>query len=488
MMIRHEDMSQIDKTTYLRGLQCPKLLWHSFHQPTAIPAPDASAQAVFEQGREVGQLAQRLFPDGIDLGHGPSDLQRAVALARQALQQRRPVFEATFTSDRACARIDILVPVGAQRWDLLEVKSATSAKAVHLHDLAFQVRVLRDAGVNVRRAILVYINNSYVRNGGVDVDALFVRQDVTDEVDALLPDTEDHIGRMQDVIGLDDCPEVSIGPHCDSPYTCPLHDLCWSHLPEHNISTLVRVGPKAFKLMERGILYIRDIPDGFKLTPRQEIQRQAVITGQPHIDRPAVAAFLARLKYPLHYLDFETVGPAIPVYDNSAPFEAVPFQYSLHLQNAPGAEPEHNGYLAHGTGDPRREFMERLRAVLGDKGSIVVYNASFEKGVLTRCAEFMPEFQSWVASVKRRVVDLHLPFKRFDYYHPAQRGSTSIKSVMPALTGRGYDELEIHEGSTASSEFMRVTFGNITDAERQRVRRQLEAYCGRDSEGIGRCT
>jgi len=477
-------MPNIDKTNYLRGCQCSKLLWHSFNRRETIPAPDASAQAVFDQGREVGRLAQRLFPDGIDVGHNFCDLDRAVALTKEAIQSRRPTCEATFTSADASARVDILVPVGVDRWDLYEVKSSTSAKVVYLNDVAFQVRVLRDAGVNVRRAILVYIDNGYVRDGVVDVDGLFVQQDVTDAVDELLADVEDNIDRMQEVIALDQCPEVAIGPHCDKPYTCPLHDQCWAHVPEHSVFTLVRIGAKAFKLAEHGILDIQRIPHDFKLTPRQEIQRQVVLTGEPHIDRAAVQAFLDRLKYPVHYLDFETLGPAIPLFDNTSPFEAVPFQYSLHIQQAAGAEPAHHMYLADGTGDPRREFMESLRAALGDKGSIIVYNASFEKGVLTRCAEVLPEFKPWVNRVKRRVIDLHLPFKRFDYYHPAQRGSTSIKAVMPALTGRGYEELEIQEGGTASNEFMRVTFGNVTDAERQRVLSRLEDYCGRDTEGM----
>ncbi len=86
-----------------------------------------------------------------------------------------------------------------------------------------------------------------------------------------------------------------------------------------------------------------------------------MLSGEPHIDRPAVTSFLARLKYPRHYLDFETIGPTIPMFDGTSPFEAVPFQYSLHIQQAPGAELEHHGYLAGGAVDPRREFMERLR-------------------------------------------------------------------------------------------------------------------------------
>lgn len=479
-------MPLIDKSSYMLGLQCHKLLWTLFHAPTSIPAPDKSALAMFERGREVGRLAQQLFPCGINLTHAAPRFQQAVVLAQQALQSRQPLFEAAFTADRAFAVVDMLVPVGINRWDLYEVKSSSGAKALYLQDIAFQVRVIRDAGVNVRRAILVYINNSYVRDSDIEVDALFVRQDVTEQVDKLLAGVEDNVERMQVVIAANDCPEVPIGLHCDKPYTCPLHGQCWAHVPDHSVFTLVRAGAKAFRLMERGILDLRDVPDDFKLTPKQTIQQRAVISGQPHIDRAAMKAFFDRLKYPLHYLDFETVGSGIPVYYNSRPFEAVPFQFSLHIQQAPAAALEHHGYLADGVGDPRPEFMHRLRAAVGEKGSVIVYNAAFEKGVLTGCAELLPEFRSWVTGVKRRVIDLHLPFKRFDYYHPAQRGSTSIKTVMPALTACGYDELEIREGAAASNEFMRVTFGDVPDEERQRVRRQLEEYCGRDTEGMAR--
>lgn len=477
-------MTLISKTVYFQGLQCPKLLWHRFNQKEAIPAPDALTQTVFDQGHQLGNLAKRMFPDGIEVGAGTIDLDQTVALTREALELRRPLFEAAFASRLAYARVDILVPVGADRWDLYEVKSSTSAKPVYVHDLALQRRVLHDAGVKLRRCILVYVNKNFVRHGDIDPQEFFIREDMTDAVDELLPHVEDHLDLMADIISLDESPEVSIGPHCDSPYTCPIHDRCWSFLPEDSVFTLARIGAKGVKLLEQGITGIRQIPTSFKLSPTQQLQREAVVTGKPHIDRTAITTFLKRLKHPLYYLDFETFAPAIPMFDGDGPFEAVPFQFSLHIQQAPGAEPQHCMYLAEGTGDPRREFIERLRATLGEHGSVVVYNAQFEKGVLTRCAERIPEFAPWVNRVKHRMIDLLTPFKSFRVYHPQQRGSASIKAVMPAFTGRGHDELEIHEGGTASMEFVRVNFGDVSHTERQRVRRQLEEYCGRDTEGM----
>ena len=474
----------ISKSRYLQGIQCPKLLWHDCNAPTLIPQPDAQQQAMFAQGREVGNLAKKLFPDGIEVGHRLADVEEAVLRTEQALELRRPLFEATFATQHAYARVDILNPTGAGRWDVYEVKSSTSLKDIYLHDLALQVRVLRDSGIDLRRYFIVYINSEFVRHGEIDPQEFFVREDVTDRVDALLPSVEDNLERMHDFVRLDDSPVVQIGRHCNNPFACPLIEQCWSHLPEHHVLTLPRIGAKGFKLLEQGISGIRQVPDTIKLTPTQRIQRQVVTTGIRHIDAAAITAFLKRLKFPLSYVDFETFSTAIPLFDDASPFEQIPFQFSLHTQRAPDSEPEHRMFLADGCGDPRREFMERLHDTLADEGSVVVFNAAFEKGVLTQCAELFPEFEAWVDAVKRRMVDLLVPFRAFHFYHPSQLGSASIKAVMPALTGRGYDGLEIAEGATASLEFMRVHFSDVPSAERQRVRQQLEDYCQRDTEGM----
>ncbi len=141
-------------------------------------------------------------------------------------------------------------------------------------------------------------------------------------------------------------------------------------------------------------------------------------------------------------------------------------------------------YLADGHDDPRPEFLRRLKAAIGDQGSIVAFNASFELQRLRECADVLPGTSSWLARVEPRVVDLLEPFRDFHYYHPAQGGSASMKAVLPALTGRGYDRLAIQEGGTASREFLRIEFGGVPDEERVRVRRQLEEYCALDTMGM----
>ena len=141
-------------------------------------------------------------------------------------------------------------------------------------------------------------------------------------------------------------------------------------------------------------------------------------------------------------------------------------------------------FLVKGGHDPRPEFMLKLRDAIGRTGSIVAFNAPFELGRLRECCEVTPGFSTWLKGIEGRVVDLLDPFRPFDYYHPDQQGSASMKGVLPALTGKGYEGLAIQEGGAASREFLRVTFGDVPEAEHRKVREQLEKYCGQDTEGM----
>jgi len=128
--------------------------------------------------------------------------------------------------------------------------------------------------------------------------------------------------------------------------------------------------------------------------------------------------------------------------------------------------------------------MRRLQAALPDTGSVIVYNAAFEKSRLEDCCDLLPECRSWYRKDERRIVDLLLPFRGFRCYPPDQLGSASMKKVLPALTGQSYGHLAIQDGATASQEFLRVTFDDVPEAERQQARQQLERYCSLDTERL----
>ena len=175
----------LSKSKYLAGLQCSKLLWFSWNRREEIPAPDVQAQVIFDQGNEVGELARQLFPDGLEVEHAGISLARTLELTRQALRLRRPLFEAVLGFRGGYARGDILNPVGADAWDIIEVKSSTAVKPVNLHDLAFQHFVYTGAGLRIRRCFLLHVNSGYVRHGAIDPRSFFTQEDVTDQVGEL---------------------------------------------------------------------------------------------------------------------------------------------------------------------------------------------------------------------------------------------------------------------------------------------------------------
>jgi hypothetical protein len=474
----------LSKSKYLSGLQCSKLLWMSYHAKEQFPPVDPRTQAIFDQGHEVGQLAKKLFPGGIEIG-GVREYEAILADTQKALKERKPLYEPGFQHKNTYARADILVPRPGNAWDIVEVKSSTKVSNVNILDAAFQKYCYEGAGLKIAKTYLMHINNQYVRKGEVDPKELFAMEDITKEVHASVGDIEKRVEAMLAVIAQKKNPSVKIGPHCDDPYTCPLKSVCWDFLPEHNVFTLNRIRKdKAFGFLGQGILDIRDLAEGQSLSASQAIQRQARLSGRAHVDKAQVREFLDQLQMPLYFLDFETVTGAIPPYDASRPYQQVPFQFSLHILNKWGEEPLHHGHLAEGRSDPRPEFLKELKGLLGKKGTILAYNLSFELGRLRECAEVYPEYSAWVQMIEPRCLDLIVPFRNFDYYNPGQMGKTSIKRVYPALTGGSYEGMGISDGGAASSEYARVTFTDVSPEERRRVRDDLEAYCKLDTQAM----
>lgn len=475
----------LSKSNYINGLQCRKYLWHLFNAKEEIPETDKARQAIFEQGRMVGDYAKKLFPNGIEI---PFSKTETIKESLEALKKRVPVFEASLAYNNCYARADILEPAGKDSWNIIEVKSSTGLKDENLFDMGFQYYVYTGAGLKINKCHLMHLNKKYVRKGEIDIEKLFEKTDVTLEVKAKYSRmAARNAADMMKSITADRCPEPGIGGHCDKPYECPLKEKCRSFLPKRNVFLLYRSRKLPFALIKAGIMELRDIPQNkFKLDKNQKIQIDCEKREQPHTDRKEIMKFLDSLEYPVYFMDFETFQTAIPLFDGAGPYDNIPFQFSVHAVEKAGAEPKHYSFLADGKGDPRPEFVARLKNVMGTGGSVVAFNAVFEMGRLKECAKAFPEYAEWAGSIAERMKDLLKPFRTFAYYHPGQNGSCSLKKVLPILTGKSYSDMEIGDGGTAGREYFRVTFGEeAADADdRARVRRLLEEYCGLDTLGM----
>jgi hypothetical protein len=200
-----------------------------------------------------------------------------------------------------------------------------------------------------------------------------------------------------------------------------------------------------------------------------------------HRDQDALDEFLEELVYPLYFMDFETIRFAVPRYDESRPYQQIPFQYSLHVQQAREGPVEHYEFLGTPPEDPRPEFIQSLLSRLGSTGSIIVWNQAFENTRLRELARDFPEYGAGIDSLFARVADLMVPFRRKHLYMPEMNGSYSLKAVLPALiTDLSYAGLEIQEGGTAGMTYESLYWDDDPESVRMKRGNLLE-YCGMDT-------
>lgn len=472
----------LSKSDYNNYLQCPKQLWLSKFRKDLKPPVSETQQAIFDQGHEVEAYADKMFPDGVTIEQwyekGRQDTQ-----AHAQSNKKRTIFQANAMPKDLYCKADILkFNEQTGLWDLYEVKSSTEVKTENIPDVTFQKIAFERDGIKIGRTYLIHINKNYVRRGEIDPNDLLTITDITEDVENLQQITETQIPKALEILKLVQEPQILIGKQCDNPHECPFKPYCWAFVPDFSIYDLQRITDKQLKsLQSMNILKIEDVPDDFTLTENQQNQVMATKTGKPLIDKPAIHDELAKLEYPLYFLDYETYGGAVPLFDGLKPYQHMPFQYSLHVLEQEGAEPEHFEYLHRGKDNPIPALLESMRANIGDIGSVIVWYKGFEKGRNEEMAAMYPEYAGFLESINARVFDLMDIFKAQHYVDAGFKGSCSIKKVLPVLVpSLSYADLEdVQEGGIASLYWFKHVYGD--SSVKVRVAENLLKYCELDT-------
>ena len=475
---------QLSKSTFIRGLQCEKSLYlykkhYNLKDPTS-----PFLQAIFDQGNSVGILAQSLFLGGVDASpESHFKVYDSVEKTKLFLDQgEKIIYEATFFYNGVIVALDVLVK-DAQGWKAYEVKSSTSVSETYVKDAAIQYYTIVNSGIDLKDISIVYINNQYVREGKLKIDELFTIESVKDRVLEYLPVIPNEVSRLKRVIEKTSAPDVEIGTHCSKPYVCDFKGTCWKNIPEYSVFNIANLKTtKKFNFYNKGIVTLDQIElSESTLSPNQILQVQSEIEGTSYIDKDQIREFTSNLRFPIYYLDFETIGPSIPIFEGSKPYQQLVFQYSLHIQEVSGSTTIHKEYLADPKEEPRIRFVEQLIKDCSNIGDILVYNIGFERGKLNDLIEVFPQYSNDLRGIVKRLKDLMIPFQQKWYYTPEMRGSYSIKQVLPALVPElSYNDLEINEGGNASNTFLSMVNGTFKGNELQ-ARKSLLEYCKMDT-------
>ena len=478
----------LSKSSFIKGLQCEKHLYlYKYHYDEMDELSDMQ-KAIFKRGTNVGELAHKLFPGGTIAAQGdPPKYELALKRTKELINgDAQIIYEAAFMFNEVLSIADIFVMEkgGAK---VYEVKSSTSISETYLNDAALQYYVISNLGIRVKDFSIIYINNQYIRKGDLNLKELFITESVLELILPLQKSVKQNVDRFKKLLLRKKMPNIEIGEHCYNPYTCGFFNYCRKHIPEDSIFDFSGMHlTKKYELYREGIININDVPLEYPLNKNNKLQLDVHKSGKPLIDKKAIKNFLSDLNYPLYFMDFETFQPAVPLYDNSKPYQQIPFQYSVFLKKNKNSEADHFEFLAEPGEDPRKKFIENLLKVTKGKGDVLVYNKTFEITRLNEIARDFPQYADEIEKLISRIKDLMIPFQKKYYYAPEMKGSYSIKAVLPALVPElSYDNLEINEGGLASVayESLQTETDLMFIAE---IKQQLLEYCKLDTLGMMR--
>ena len=444
-------------------------------------------QNVLENGHEVGKLAMGLLGEYVEV---PFDekLDNMIKYTNDLITKGTPIItEASFSYNRLFCSVDILRNLGDNCVEIYEVKSSTSIHDIYYDDASYQNYVLEKCGFDVKKVCLVYINNEYVRHGKIELDKLFIIEDITENVKVKYNEIDEYITYLEKYMEQTDEPACPISMNCFKPYDCGFFKYCTRDLPKPNVFDIAGMSNKIkLSYYDKGIVSFEDLIKLKSLNEKYLLQIEHELYEIPdHINKNSIQSFMSSLTYPLYFLDFESINPAIPVYDNSKPYSQIVFQYSLHYIENEGGELRHKEYLACPDEDPRRIFAEQLCKDIPENACVLVYNSTFEKTRIKELSKLFPDLAPKLLNINEQIKDLMVIFRDKSYYTKAMNGSYSIKYVLPALfpddSTLDYHNLDgVQNGTEASAAFISMSKMNSSE-EIQQLRQQLLQYCGLDT-------
>lgn len=464
--------------------QCPRRLWQQVHARERSEI-DASTQMNFAAGHAVGDLACAQVEHGIMVEAEP-DLQAAlVRTAELVAAADRPIFEATFEHEGVLVRVDILVPehsAAGLTWQIYEVKSSGSAKPYHIGDLATQYWVIANCGVAIASASIRHIDTSFVLDSPDDYTGIFSDASLLSDISGIAATRDAMVKEIRQMLAGEE-PVCATGKHCSSPFSCEFSGHCSSFEPAGPawpIGELPNTGARlAEKWANDDIFEIADLPENAGLNPLHTRIKEAVRTGEVYLDVAGVRKATADWAFPRIWLDFETIGFAIPRWVGTSPYSQVPFQFSAHVEQADGELDQIEALDLSGE-DPREAIAEALAGLPGE-GAVIAWNAGFERRCLRLLAEAVPCHRDALLSLAERTVDL-LPVAKNNYYDRDQRGSFSIKAVLPTLLPElDYGDLQVANGGDAQLAYIEATDPDCSEYRRGELAAGLIAYCERDT-------
>ena len=337
------------------------------------------------------------------------------------------------------------------------------------------------------------------------IDLTSVTRDYMDKIEL---DRKRVVGYIEN-LKMDPCP---LGEYCEKKKTtkCKYSGICWKILPEKNSIMAYLDGHHGFKdpdgnkyerfdLINDGYVRMLDVPERLLNREKNVIQRRVVESSKPFVNEKKIIDGIKAIEYPIYHLDFETFPCPLPRYRGEKCYTQSVFQFSLHIEKEPGVcdkFKDHYEYLAPDHEDHREELIQKMCDWIGDTGTVLVYNESFEKTRIKELATIFPQYSKKLMHIRSMVFDLmnivktksslyeELGYDKheatmFNYYHSDMNGSFSIKKVLPLFSDLTYKGMEVGNGIDALITY--ANFPKMNELDYKHKYKKLVEYCQQDT-------
>lgn len=397
---------------------------------------------------------------------------------------------------------DIVIINKDGSFDIYEIKSVTNVnQKKYKEDISFQYYVATMLNINVNSINLMYLNKDYVYDGvSLDLKKLFICENFLIDVKYNLKNVKKNIDQLL-MLNKNYIPDCPFSSYCNDYGGCQYFSRCKEikKLPLNHSTYELYNCRKRTEYIEKGILSWKEIHNQhiyYELSKYNQIMIEKYVNNDDSIfvEKEKLKKMISSWEFPLYFFDFETCQEAIPIYKNANPYEQIPFQYSLHIMEDQFTKEDdiinnHKEFLGDGVNDPREELIKQMLLDLGNKGSIVAYNKSFEQTVILNLASSFPEYKDELLDIRKRFVDLRDVFSNNDFclYHPKMENSTSIKKVLPAFFPDRYDLnyknlQQIHHGEEALEAYKKLRL--LNEDERNELKNNMLKYCCLDTKAM----
>lgn len=463
------------KNDFFRIKQCEKKFW--LHKNN-IEKNDIKIQNWSYEGKEVIEYARNFFENSVKISWENTEIM--VETTKKNLFTNKTIFRGVFKYKELIAKCDVLEKK-ENKYNLYGIKKSSIARENYLEELALQWYVLEKNGIEIDEVNLILINNKYVREEKFEISNFFNIKNVKEKVSEKLENIEEEIDKMKKISFLKKEPIKEIGIYCNS--ECEYIEYCWKHIPKPSVFELYRMqGKEKFRLYNEGKITFESLKNENSLSTIQKIQIECYLENKEYIDKEELKNFFKNIKKPIYFLDFEAYNCTIPPFKGIRPFQQIPFQYSLHILNE-REELLHYEFLSEIMVDEREKIAKTLLELIGEKGSIVAYNMSFEKMIIKDLAYFFPKLEKKLLEFNDRFIDLLEIFEKKKYYCSLMQGKASLKYVLPALFPNNseldYEKLDIGNGMIAMEKYKELKY--LNEEEKQKIKKDLLNYCKLDT-------